>query len=433
MTPNAFVVGDLDGINGDDVAMTFPDPGGGAGSVVILFNNGMSGGVWQGFTESAPITVGVDPRDIEVGDFIGDESANDLVVANYGDDNVTILTNDGSGSFEQLVISTDAQPVFIVVGDYVEAADPEDPVMVDIVVACDSFLATVLENETALGMRGASFNNVNSFAIPEPADLDPGDVNNDKDLDYACLMAANEEVRIIEGNGDGTVVIPPIGAVYGEYLPNGSAPTELEFADLNADGIQDAITVNSGTDDLSILLGGATELGSASTVESPAWSSPESMTVHDFDNDGDDDFVLSAIGSGSGLMTTHRVLKVVRNDSAGTVVVLSEGVETGSGSEPVAVEHGDFDDNGLEDLVSIVDLSPLQGQNSPAIGVFFNITEVVVACPGDADGDGAITVSDILAIIGAWGSTTDPEIDVDGSGVVDVGDILLVVANWGSC
>ena len=45
-TPNEIVVADLDGINGPDVAMTMSDAGGGAGNVLVLLTNGMSGNIW---------------------------------------------------------------------------------------------------------------------------------------------------------------------------------------------------------------------------------------------------------------------------------------------------------------------------------------------------------------------------------------------------
>ena len=86
----------------------------------------------------------------------------------------------------------------------------------------------------------------------------------------------------------------------------------------------------------------------------------------------------------------------------------------------------------IQIVISLIDLNPIDRINSPAVSVFFNITEVVVDCPADIDGDGFVAVSDILALIGAWG-TADPDLDIDGSGLVDVGDILLVVSNWGAC
>ncbi|HVZ95163.1 MAG TPA: hypothetical protein VG797_11705 [Phycisphaerales bacterium] len=57
------------------------------------------------------------------------------------------------------------------------------------------------------------------------------------------------------------------------------------------------------------------------------------------------------------------------------------------------------------------------------------------ACPGDADGDGAVGLSDIAAVIQAWGQNVAPAgtgVDLDGSGDVGLGDIAAVVQAWGT-
>jgi hypothetical protein len=53
-------------------------------------------------------------------------------------------------------------------------------------------------------------------------------------------------------------------------------------------------------------------------------------------------------------------------------------------------------------------------------------------CPGDANGDGLVDVTDLVAVITAWGSA-DPGADLDGNGVVDVADMVEVIVSWGSC
>ena len=61
--------------------------------------------------------------------------------------------------------------------------------------------------------------------------------------------------------------------------------------------------------------------------------------------------------------------------------------------------------------------------------------EVIVCgdtCLGDINNDGVVNISDLLAIIGAWGSD-DPVADLDGNGVVAVGDLLIAIGNWGNC
>ena len=53
-------------------------------------------------------------------------------------------------------------------------------------------------------------------------------------------------------------------------------------------------------------------------------------------------------------------------------------------------------------------------------------------CPTDIDGNGATDVSDVLAVIAAWGGSGGDE-DVNGDGTVDVGDLLEVIGAWGPC
>ena len=55
-----------------------------------------------------------------------------------------------------------------------------------------------------------------------------------------------------------------------------------------------------------------------------------------------------------------------------------------------------------------------------------------VACQGDINNDGVISVTDLLLIIAAWG-TDDASADIDGDGIVAVSDLLLAIGNWGSC
>ncbi len=418
LKPNAYTVLDVDGLNGPDLAMTLSSTlEGGDGVVVVLLNNGSSNGVWQGFTQQSGITVGVEPMDIEHADFNGDGTPNDLVVANHGDDSVTVLLNDGSGNFSLSEVLTDTSPRYIAVGDYVEDAND----VVDIAVACDSFNTTVLQNNPALGAMGATWANVGSLSTPLPADIDPSDVNNDKDLDFILLNGSSDGVRVLEGNGAGG---GPLGLVFDDALVSGSDAIELEFADLNDDGFEDAITVNNGNGTMSVLLGDGSELGPASSFA--VGTSPESTTVADFDNDGDHDLVVSVIGDVSG----ERELQVIRNDTE-AVLLLVEDQITGSGNEPEMIEHGDFNQDGLLDIVSIVEIDPVTG-TLPGVGVFLNITTVVNDCEGDIDGNGIVEVTDLLEVIAAWGSS-DVNADVDGSGIVDVSDLLLVVANWGTC
>jgi subtilisin family serine protease len=60
------------------------------------------------------------------------------------------------------------------------------------------------------------------------------------------------------------------------------------------------------------------------------------------------------------------------------------------------------------------------------------ITLVYETCPADTDGDGVVGVTDLLALLAAWG-TNDPDADITGDGIVNVADLLALLSAWGGC
>ncbi|MHC5028424.1 MAG: beta-propeller fold lactonase family protein [Planctomycetota bacterium] len=60
-----------------------------------------------------------------------------------------------------------------------------------------------------------------------------------------------------------------------------------------------------------------------------------------------------------------------------------------------------------------------------------------VPCPADVDGDGSVTVLDLIEVIVAFGVCPGAPIvcpaDVTGNGEVDVEDLVLVITFWGTC
>ena len=54
------------------------------------------------------------------------------------------------------------------------------------------------------------------------------------------------------------------------------------------------------------------------------------------------------------------------------------------------------------------------------------------ACPNDVNGDGSITVADLLIVLSEFGCTSDCTADVDGDGAVTVADVLLILSAFGS-
>lgn len=422
--PTGIVLADFDGMNGVDIAMSIPDADSAvAGTISILLNNGVIGGVWQGFTPSPPITVGVNPSDVNAGDLDGDGDI-DLVVANFTDNTISTLFNNGNASFAGTTYFTGYGPTSIAIANYVK----DGLLLDDIAVGCSSAVSTisVLQNQSVPGLVGSSFFWMNNISIPTPVDILPGDVNNDKDFDYIVLSSIGDSVSVYEGDGSGDVIPQNVGFAVVTDLPSSSTPLGQEYRDLNNDGFEDLITVNNGDGSISILRSTGSAFDVPSTV--PVGTFPEALTMSDLDNDGDVDVVVSVIGASSMV----RELLIARNDtSTPTTIVLTDiGTPQASGFVPTYVETGDINGDGLQDIISITEIVQLTGHVNPAVTVLFNTTTAY--CPADVDGDGTVAVADLLTLIAAWGNTSGAE-DLNGDGIVNVADLLILIAAWGAC
>jgi hypothetical protein len=53
------------------------------------------------------------------------------------------------------------------------------------------------------------------------------------------------------------------------------------------------------------------------------------------------------------------------------------------------------------------------------------------AVPGDVNGDGAVTVADLITVITSWGPCPGCPADLSGDGQVDVSDLIAVLLAWG--
>lgn len=71
---------------------------------------------------------------------------------------------------------------------------------------------------------------------------------------------------------------------------------------------------------------------------------------------------------------------------------------------------------------------------SRTVAVRMSVNVQPPACPGDADGDGMVGLSDIAMVSLNWESTTVPGLngDVSGNGIVGIEDLALIINNWGA-
>ncbi|MBI1304910.1 MAG: hypothetical protein GC172_14170, partial [Phycisphaera sp.] len=123
LEPLAAAVGDFDGANGNDVAVTLKGAGTSGpsanGSLLLLFNDG-EGGLDK--VVQMPNQLGVDPVGIVAAPLRAGRKVPDLALVNRGSDTLQVLANDGVGNFTTAhVVSTgagsapssiDAVPIF---------------------------------------------------------------------------------------------------------------------------------------------------------------------------------------------------------------------------------------------------------------------------------------------------------------------------------
>ena len=59
--------------------------------------------------------------------------------------------------------------------------------------------------------------------------------------------------------------------------------------------------------------------------------------------------------------------------------------------------------------------------------------EMTLPCIADIDRSNAVSVTDLLALLAAWGPCPECPEDLDGDGLVSVTDLLMLLARWGAC
>lgn len=270
---------------------------------------------------------GTTPSAIAYGDFNKD-GITDLVTANRGSNDVTVLLGRGDGTYQSGV-------------SYLTGTGPNDVAVVDVdldgnqdlVVADQGGNTIAVLLGTATGQFHAS---VFINTVGSPRSLAVGDFNGDGLPDIAVTSTTSNQVGIMFNTGTVTLFGAPV--VYS--LPD--APKGLAVGDFNGDGIPDLAVADYSTDNfVSVFLGSADGALSGPT-NYPVGAGPVAVAVGDFNNDGHVDLA-------------------VANSVGGTVsILLGTGTGTfGSSSDfpagdgPYALVTSDFNADGKPDLAVV--------------------------------------------------------------------------------
>jgi streptogramin lyase len=417
--PFSIAVGDFNQDNRLDIAAANFD----TSNVAILLGHPS-----QDFEK--PTTVATD-TDSQVSsatiDSLNRQNQSSSKIANWPSNNVPILLGDYYATFlYQTIYSTGSSynPYSIAIGD----------------LNNDTYMDIVVTNSVN-GSLGILLGHGNGTFAPEiiyPLDVGSSpeyvivdDFNHDNRLDVVVTDAKNDNIVLLLGNGNGTFssqIIYPTGS--------GSLPSTVTTGNLNNDRYLDLVVANGGTDTVGIFFGyDYTVFARQKPRESGDASNPYSEAVGDFNNDGYLDIVsalygtcevgvLLGYGNGSftammsyGNVTSSYPFWVAvgdfNNDNQLDITVANWGSDsisvvlgygngtfaepilhsTGSGSRPVSVAVGDFNNDSCLDITAAN-----YGGDSLAVFLGYgngSFRDILILQSGENAGPSSVTVTDV--------------------------------------
>jgi hypothetical protein len=273
------------------------------------------------------------PISVAVGDFNNDSEL-DITVANSGTENIDVLFGYGNGSFtNETTFSTglDSIPQSVAVGDF------NNDKRLDIVVA-DSGTGRVVillrYDPGALGNQTVYSTGTDS----QPMWVAVGDLNNDGRLDFVVANGDSDNVGVFLGLGNGT-----FSERTSYSVGSGFYPFYIAVADLNKDSHLDIIVCNFWNDTIGIFLGfGNGTFSDQATYPTGINSRPNAIAIDDFNNDSRLDIVVANyFGDNIGIFLGY--------DSGTFASVIN--YSTGNKSYPGSVAVGDFNNDNQLDIV----------------------------------------------------------------------------------
>lgn len=218
------VTGDFNADGIPDVALLDPS------NVTIYLNDGRGQ-----FTATAAIPAGFAPRGLSIAtDIDGDPLRRgilDLLVGNdYGD--ILVLVGDGHGSFRPY---TESGHIALAVDDLSGQG-------------ADSFVFANQDNNRVTVQTNATGPVATLTGVQAPGNVQLADLNGDGIQDIIVPNSGGNSVLVYLGTGNGNF-LPE------QAFPVGDGPVGLTVADLNGDSIPDLIVADKGANAVSVLLG----------------------------------------------------------------------------------------------------------------------------------------------------------------------------------
>ena len=439
-TPRYVELGDFDGDQDIDIAAL--DKLG--GHFWILKNDGNAN-----FILSQTVEVNDAPHSMEIVD-ADDDGDLDFIVTHVNSDTQFVLYNDGTGHIESMqglvieggpaeikIVDLNADGLFDIVSANVNSGDEGASVLIQ--KACIVCVSGELcpPNAYDLNVVTDSFTSIDIQLL--------GDSVNGNELDYI--------ITSLPDNG----VLRDMNSVLITSVPYFLIGDAVQFVPTNGDVGQDTFNyfVNdcelSNVAEVTVQLNhiypdecnssfevfnGYTEISTLQATDSPEPNDPSLCNSTNFGELRNDIWLkYYACESGSLLIDTCGLIDfdvdiaVYYGDCCGPIQIACSGESNGcNGSTTITIP---FIESGFHYFIRI------GGATQGAVGsglIYIDGPSVdcVQSCHTDINYDGLVGVTDVLFIIGEWGSSCGPaDLNIDGN--VDVTDLLAVIGTWGPC
>jgi predicted nucleotidyltransferase len=328
-SPNSIAIGDFDNDHQLDIAVANPDTD--SIGIFLGYGNGT-------FATQISYSTGIlsYPVSIAIGD-MNNDSYLDIIVVNQNINGIGLFLGYGTGIFAEQILyymPEGSIPVWLAISDF------NNDHILDIAIAnIGSGNIGIL-----LGYGNATFHNVTTYSIgyqSRPCSIAVGDFNKDSFMDIAVANLNVTDVSVFLGYGDGTFSSERRFSIGSIYI------VSISVGDLNNDEILDIIVTVYGawaieSDHIDILYGlGNGDFLTPQIYNTGIKSLPSSTVICDFNNDGRADFASTNSNQGNvGIMLQDK----------STPFATQTIYPTGNGSSPNSVTIGDFNNDDLLDI-----------------------------------------------------------------------------------
>lgn len=253
--PFSVAIGDLDGDGKFDIAVTNSN----AGNVSVFRNTSTNGSITtSSFAAKIDYLTGSNPYSVAIGDIDGD-GKQDLVIANSGSGNVSVLRNYITGgtltvhSFATLVnVAAGSSPSSVAIGDLNEDGKPDI-----VVVNQSSNTVSVLRNNSSSGFisTGSIGAKVDFTTGSSPRSIALGDLDGDGKADLIVANNGSNTISALRNTGSLGAFSAFSSSSFSTRVDFsvGSFPLSAIVADLDGDRKSDIVAVNTASNTLSLL------------------------------------------------------------------------------------------------------------------------------------------------------------------------------------